>query len=913
MVSVLSGEVFAAGEGAAPDAAKPASGESWILPTAAEKTGYDFTGYVEDSSIVVIADNKPLKTPSPVLKKDDDIWLPLALVAPSLNVMLLKIDPEKYTVIRSDGLNLELKIGEKEALLNRESTILLDKPPAIYSNSLMLSLDSISKAFNIMHEYDRSTNTVRFTVSGEPETTFFEVVKPPEPIEVKAKEEQPMPTALWMPKDIKNEMLPPEYMPDIDLKADMALSYFQDKASQDRTREWEVKLNGKTYSFNIDGRYRMRDNRGMQKQRMVQDGEFLSVYSKDTRVNLMDSYLNIDRLRSQSLSFYGATIINTAGPFKSTAIYGETNMAFPGPSGAVNYAGRLYSIKQEYTDANNIFKVSGMGIWQYNTAVEKLQIGTAYPRESFVYVNDATLHLYKDLDIQYTHALSSYTPDDFVNKRLIDGDWRIGAYFNKELYSFSVAYESVGAQYASIGMPSTYQDYESWDFAMGYKFAPNWLVNMASRFNRSNVERNPRLPVNFGRNLSTGTTLLLPWDQTVNFTWIIDESLSRGGDVDSSGSRYNDYRVDYVKSWKTLTIQFSYDRNIQDAFQTAVGGSLTDTYSSTIFKYFPQFYGSYIKYYQDFRKTKSLNALTYSTTTLTSDVGFRYYILHYLSVNADCRVTTTQRENLSDTEVMTLMLGGEFRSSPVTVWTLDYTLSDFDFLSKDQNSKHYTIMVKGRHIQDIRSPEKWGSVRVHLYRDLNMNCAFDQGDTAIPNMRVYVKDGRSAKTDSLGFAQIDKVVPGERVVKVDLSQLPIDMMVEDLSAKQVTVKQFRTSKVDFPVVKAVFVSGRVYADVDKSGEYGKVIDKALPNVRVYIVELEKETLTFSDGTYEFDYIPPGSYTIGIDPSTVPFEYTLSSAEKISADLKEGARRKDIDFVFNTKPIVVEHFDGSASE
>ncbi len=116
---LLFGAAFAPAEEAAPDAVKPVSGESWIVPTTAEKSGYDFTGYSEDKAIVVIADNKPLKTPSPVLKKGDDIWLPLALVAPALNIMLLKIDSEKYTVIRSDGLNLELKVGEKEVVLNR--------------------------------------------------------------------------------------------------------------------------------------------------------------------------------------------------------------------------------------------------------------------------------------------------------------------------------------------------------------------------------------------------------------------------------------------------------------------------------------------------------------------------------------------------------------------------------------------------------------------------------------------------------------------------------------------------------------------------------------------------------------------------------------------------------------------------
>ncbi|MDP2912806.1 MAG: hypothetical protein Q8N91_02230 [Candidatus Omnitrophota bacterium] len=886
-------------------------GEGWVSAQKQESAGYDFAGYVADKDIkFTLPGGDTVKLEKGVFKKADEIWVPVDEFIKRIDLTFIKQGEDAFTVIIDDGTPIEFKVGVLDGTVNKISFLVLGEAPRAYAGGFFMSLPAIAQVVDCSYNYDKSTNTVDFIKAMAEEFSTFSLPKPPpSKEELKAAiEVKPLP-----PPDIIEELLPPEYQRDVDLKVDTTLSYLEDKFAHDRTRQADWYLSGRIYDFNAEGHLRMDDVRSVGKQRFKEDGEFASLYRKDIQLKVLDNYLALPQLRSQTQPYFGGEATLIYSPHKTTFIVGETDNTVSGPAavGAVRYYGNIYYLRQEYTSLRDLFNISGAIIWnQAHAETQSKSSKTDYPRRNFVMLLDSTIHLYPKWDLFYTQALSNYCPDNYVNKRFIDTNWKIGTLLNEKLYSFNMAYEKVGQQYASIGIPSNYQDFEQIDFSSSARFSPNWYGGLSGRVNRNNIERDPRIPTNYENSFAVSTGLLLPWQQNINFSFNLTESKSLGGDVDINGSRYKDYRVDYTKNWASTTLQLSYDHYRLEPFGTTTGGSFTDSYSVTVFQFFPEFNYSYIRLYQDIRKTKTIAAASYTTTLLNTSLGARWNLTNFLSGNIDWRVFTTQREAFQDTAMMNLLCGMEYKSSAVTTWNFDYNLSDFDLYdSKHQTTKHYTLLFKLRHIFDVRSPDKWSAVQAFVYRDLNSNGRFDKGEPGIKGVRVNVVKGRAAYTNSKGIAHIWKVVPGERKVKVDLSNMPLEMAVRgDVPVKSVTAPSLGTAYVEFPIVSTGKIKGIVYIDVNGNGIYDKDIDEPIANARIYLTPSGKETAVYSDGTYTVDYIYPGEHVVAIDLETVSRDYKISSPEKAAVSLHEKEIIDDTNFVFAPRVIEIQSFD-----
>lgn len=883
--------------------------EEWVVAKKAEGAAYDFTSYSIDEDVKISFGGETFKLQIAALRKDEEVWLPLDTLTQDLAFMLLKTSESGFIIIRSDGTPLELAVGDTVVKVNKVPFLTLSHPPATYSGAFVLTADSLANILDLSYAYDRSANIIKLSKKEMAEFSTFTIQKPEVPVEERLKppEVKPLP-----PPDIREELLPSEYQRDVDLKANATFSYLEEKHAHDRTRQSDIYLSGRVYDYTVDGRLRMRDIRSTDKQRFKEDGEHISIYGNNMQLKFLDNYLTMPNLRSQSQSYFGAEATHLLDPFKTTFIIGETDNTVSGPAdiGAVRYYGDMYVLRQEYTDINGLFKTSGMILWHETKAeTQGKSSTTTYPRRNFLSLTDTTVYLYPNLNLYYTHALSNYVPDNKVNARFIDDNWKVGISLNEALYSFRTSYERVGEQYASVSVPSTYQDFEGLDFTTNFKFTKNWYSSLGGRLNNNNVEQNPKETTTFDRSLYASTGFLLPWQQNVSLSHSVTETTTEGETQDLSGSRYKDYRIDYSKIWGNLTVQASYDHYLLDPFGTSTGGQFTDTYSGTLFQFFPTLNHSYIRLYQDMRKTKTFTASSYTTTYWNTDIGARWNFTDYLSASGDIRVATTEREAFKDTAFATLRLGSEFRSSPVTTWNVDYTLSNYDLYNpENQTTKHYTILFKVRHVFDINTPDKWGTVTALVYRDLNSNGKYDKGEPLLPNIRVNVVNGRDAYTDKRGIAVIKKVVPGNKMIKVDLSSLPLEMAVRGpTSLQSVIVKPLKKSSVEFPIVVTGKIKGRLYIDINKDGVYDKSVDEPLQNVRVYLTPIDKDTLTFSDGSYYFDYIYPGELEVAVDLTTVSTDYKLISREKVKVSLREGETQDNTDFLFSSKPIDIEYF------
>ncbi len=890
--------------------AHPSEEGKWVVASEKVDFGYDLTKYSPDPEVKFSYGGEVFTLAKPPLRKGSEVWVPVDSLLRKMQLMFLKVDERSFGLIREDGLPFELKVGGTTVFFSKAPYMTLDTPPAIYEGSFYLSMDAVAKVLNTSYTYDASTNTVVFPTAKEEEFTTYSVARPVEAVKTKIEPPKPPPRE---PNDIRQEFLPPEFARDVGLTVDTSGSYLHDEAQHDRTRQAEWYISGKAYDYTVDGHFRMKDFRTADKQRFKEDGEFLGLYKKDLWFKFLDNNFSIPTLRSQSQSFFGTEVTTFMDPFKGSIVYGRTDNTVAGPAaiGAVRYYGDLVAVRESYTTPSKSFTTQESVISWVNSAETEGKSGhTAFPRRSVVLVTENSLIAAEGLKLDYSYAISNYVPDNKVNAHLMDDNWKAGAGFSQDLYSFKAAYEYVGPQYASIGIPTTYQDYAGWDFSTNYKFTKNWFGSGGARLARNNVGRDPRHQTTYDRSLNAGNSFVLPWEQSANFSWTLSESFTKGGDLDMSGSRYQDWRVDYSKVWGNMSAQLSYDHYVLEAFATATGGSVTDSASLSVFDVYPELNGSYARWSSNYRKTKTIADASYTTESIDSIVGGRLNITHCLSATCDWRVAFTRREAFQDTAMMSLILGGEFKSSPVTTFNYDFSLTDFDlYKKKTWLPKHYTMLFRGRHAFDVATPEKWSKVNVFVYRDLNGNGRYDPGDPGIPKVRVYVVNGRAAFTDDKGYALIEKVVPGERKAKVDLTRMPIDLYVRGPSVKTVTVEPLGTAAVDFPMVKTGSIRGRVYIDKNKNGKYDKFIDEPMPNVRVYLSPELKDTLTFSDGSYAFDYTYPGTYDVCMDMQSAPSIYRLSSREKIPVSLREQDKATDIDFIFSPRQIEMGYFGG----
>jgi len=870
--------------------------------------GYNLADYNSTKDIVFSYKDQTFRLDEPSFVKDDDIWVPVGALLKKIEVMFIKTDEDGFAVIRGDGLPLELKVGSTDVLMNKAPYLTIPYPPALREGAFYISIGSLSKVIGISCEYDEAAKTIELARGIIEEFETFSLPKPKEVVE--KKETAPPPPPMREPVDVREELLPKEYARDIDLKLDFNMSYLENKAADDRTRQAEWYLTGRTGDFTTYNHYRMKDFRTTQKERFKQDAEFISLTGRDLSLKLLDNFFNIPTLRSQTQPYFGGEITHYYNPYRTMMLYGKTDNTIAGPAavGSVRYYGQLFIMKESYSKPTSPFKTAETFIvWENNTANSDQAGTTKYPRRNLAFITENTFGIYKGLNLDFSYGFSNFQPDNKVNASLMDRNWKMGAIFTQERFSVSTAYEYVGPQYASIGIPDTYEDYEGWDFSTNVRFTKNWYGNIGAQLYRNNVERNPRIQTSFNKSLTASTGLELPWQQSVAFGYTITEAIGRGGDQDNIGNRYQNYRVDYTKMWGNMTAQISYDHYNLVPFMTSTGGSTTDMASMSLFNYYPEINNSYLRFYQSYRKIKAIAAASYTTEYGDTTVSGRLNVTNYLSQTVDWRVSYTLREAFRDTAIMTLDVGTEWKITPASLFNFNFTLNNYDLYNeKTWIPKSYTLLFRGRHIFDIYTPDKWGSVRVFVYKDLNSNGAWDAGEPGIKDVRVYVANGRSRFTDQNGAALIKEVVPGRRQVKADLSTLPLNYVTRGPSAKPITIKSMQQERVEFPIVKTGSITGRVYIDNNDNGQYDRRVDEALPNARVYLEPGGRDTLTLSDGSYYFDYAYPGTYNICVDLNSIPEGIRVKDKSKVSMTLQEGDSLKGIDFIFLPKKVDVQY-------
>ncbi len=182
-----------------------------------------------------------------------------------------------------------------------------------------------------------------------------------------------------------------------------------------------------------------------------------------------------------------------------------------------------------------------------------------------------------------------------------------------------------------------------------------------------------------------------------------------------------------------------------------------------------------------------------------------------------------------------------------------------------------------------------GGVYGGIYDDQDLDGNPSPADMGIANVRVTLLDAQGdVVTDMLtgeyGDFYFDNLPPGDYSVALDPSTLPENhTQVWDYDGLETPHGAAFTVQAGLSVEDVTFgyqgpggVYGGIYDDQDLDGNPSPG-DVGLANVRVALLgsqgDVVTDMLTDSNGGYYFDNLPPGAYSVELDPSTLPESYT----------------------------------------
>ena len=172
------------------------------------------------------------------------------------------------------------------------------------------------------------------------------------------------------------------------------------------------------------------------------------------------------------------------------------------------------------------------------------------------------------------------------------------------------------------------------------------------------------------------------------------------------------------------------------------------------------------------------------------------------------------------------------------------------------------------------------SISGTIYRDDNRSNSLNGGEAGYPEQTVQLldKDGqviKTTKTDANGNYSFDNLPDGTYSVKVvkdgaltDLEQTEDPDSAKDSASEPITLDEDNPTKknVNFGYVPDYFIKGTIYRDGNRSGALDAG-EKLYEGVTVNLVGADgtvvATTTTDADGTYSFDKLPAGTYTVTV--------------------------------------------------
>lgn len=217
-------------------------------------------------------------------------------------------------------------------------------------------------------------------------------------------------------------------------------------------------------------------------------------------------------------------------------------------------------------------------------------------------------------------------------------------------------------------------------------------------------------------------------------------------------------------------------------------------------------------------------------------------------------------------------------------------------------------------------PPALGSIGDTLWCDVNRNSVQDNSEEGLPQVTVTLLDETGAPIDQVdtdinGIYVFTDLPPGTYTVVVDAQDLPqsCDIPRTDLDGTPdnqttVTLTQGEVQRdVDFGYepLEPGTIGDTIWCDDNGDGLLNNG-EAGLPQVTVTLLDSSGTPIdsvqTNPNGIYLFEDLPPGTYTVVIDTSTLPTRCNLPVSEsdgtldnQIGVELESGGSNLDVDF------------------
>ena len=174
------------------------------------------------------------------------------------------------------------------------------------------------------------------------------------------------------------------------------------------------------------------------------------------------------------------------------------------------------------------------------------------------------------------------------------------------------------------------------------------------------------------------------------------------------------------------------------------------------------------------------------------------------------------------------------------------------------------------------SPMKHGrSIEGHIFRDSNINGARNPEEPGLAGVAVRLDNGETVWTDKEGRYRFSGVSAGLHQVSIALDQFRDPVRMTTSSQAEVDLIRDKQATVNFGIINFARVMGNIYNDL-RFKDFRQPDARGMPEIRM---TLQNETwkrnlVTEGTGDFEIDDVPPGQYTLTVDPTSIPANYTI---------------------------------------
>jgi len=169
-----------------------------------------------------------------------------------------------------------------------------------------------------------------------------------------------------------------------------------------------------------------------------------------------------------------------------------------------------------------------------------------------------------------------------------------------------------------------------------------------------------------------------------------------------------------------------------------------------------------------------------------------------------------------------------------------------------------------------------------VFRDNNINGAFNVGEPGLQGVEVRLDDGQMALTDAQGRYRFNGVSADEHQVSVDLTQFREPVRMTTRAEANADLIQQRIAVANFGILDFARVMGNIYNDL-RFENRRQPDSKGMQGIGLLLEDGKQSSRTIQttgSGEFEFDSVPPGDYKLSLDPASLPPNY-LAPVDSVS--------------------------------